>query len=47
MADHFHGFNQVIVMISLSPIVGLVCWIVLSHLHARSETAISQGLLQV
>ena len=37
MADVYHGFNQVIVMVALAPIVGLACWIVLSQLHARHQ----------
>lgn len=34
MADHFHQFNQVIVMISLMPLVGLAAWMILSHCHS-------------
>lgn len=36
MADHYHGFNQVIVMVALTPMIGLACWIVLSRIHSAS-----------
>jgi ACS family hexuronate transporter-like MFS transporter len=37
MADRYHGFNEVIVMVALTPILGLACWIVLSQLHVNQQ----------
>lgn len=35
MADVFHGYKQVVVMSSLSPLIGLIFWLVFATLHTR------------
>ena len=37
MADRFHSYQQVIVMVGLAPVIGMACWLLLSHRHARGS----------
>ena len=39
MADSFGHFNEVIVMISLMPVIGLIAWMMLSTRHARQTVS--------
>jgi ACS family hexuronate transporter-like MFS transporter len=46
MADHYHGFDQVIVLIAMMPLVGLAAWLVLSRLHAKTEQRRRESVYQ-
>jgi ACS family hexuronate transporter-like MFS transporter len=39
ISDRFHSYNPVIVLVGLSPLLGLACWLALSHGHARESAA--------